>query len=151
MTELLNDFYGQYYLWLKAFHVIAAVAWMAGLFYLPRLFVYHSESKNPEMHATFVVMEKRLYKIIMVPAMHTVILLGGILLCRPGFITTWNTYIKMICVFMLIMFQFYLNYCRQRLSDGTNQKTSRFFRIINEIPTLLLIIIIICAIVKPLP
>ena len=149
MIQHLVIFISDYYLWLKAFHLIAVIAWMAGLFYLPRLFVYHVESQNPDTKKTLAVMEKRLYKIIIMPAMHGVIILGGLLLILPGFLASIYMHIKMLCVFGLLVFQFYLNHCRWRLANGTNTKTSRFFRIINEIPTLLLIIIVICVIVKP--
>ncbi len=149
MTQRLIFFVNDYYLWIKAFHLIAVIAWMAGLFYLPRLFVYHVESQNTETQATLAVMEKRLYQMIIMPAMHMAVLFGGLLLVLPGLLTSGYMHIKMLCVFGLLVFQFYLNHCRRRLANGTNKKTSRFFRIINEIPTVLLIIIIICVIVKP--
>lgn len=149
MTQNLIFFVHEYYLWLKAFHLIAVIAWMAGLFYLPRLFVYHVESQNPQTQNTLAVMEKRLYQIIIMPAMHGAVLLGALLLVLPGLLTSGYMHIKMLCVFGLLVFQFYLDRCRRHLANGTNKKTSRFFRIINEIPTLLLIVIVICVIVKP--
>lgn len=149
MADKITSFVIDYYLWIKAFHVIAVIAWMAGLFYLPRLFVYHVESPHRQTQETLAVMERRLYKMIMVPAMHMAVGLGGLLLFIPGFLQSRYMHIKILCVLLLIMFQFYLNYCRQQLVCGLNIKTSRFFRLINEIPTLLLIIIVICVIVKP--
>ena len=97
----------------------------------------------------WAVMERRLYKIIITPAMHAAVFLGCLLLFIPGFLQSGYMHIKILCVLLLIMFQFYLRYCHQQLVCGFNKKTSRFFRIINEIPTLLLIIIVLCVIVKP--
>jgi putative membrane protein len=149
MVDKITLFVIDYYLWIKAFHLIAVVAWMAGLFYLPRLFVYHVESPHQATRDTLAVMERRLYKMIIMPAMHAALLLGCLLLFIPGFLQSGYMHIKILCVLLLIMFQFYLSYCHQQLVRGLNKKTSRFFRIINEIPTLLLIIIVICVIVKP--
>ncbi len=143
------DFLDHYYLWIKAFHLIAVIAWMAGLFYLPRLFVYHVETSIRETRETFVVMEARLYKIIMQPAMHLTLTLGILLAMVPG---TWSSpwlHAKLAAVFLLVLFHFFLNTCRKELAEGRCRFTGKFFRIINEIPTLLLIIIVIFAIVKP--
>lgn len=142
-------FISHYYLWIKAFHVFFVICWMAGLFYLPRLFVYHVEATLPEMKATFEVMEAKLYKIIIMPAMKMSVILGVLLLYIPGFLSQGYMHLKILCVFLLIVFQYYLNHCRRQLASGVNKKSSRFFRLINEIPTLLLIIIVICVIVKP--
>ncbi len=145
----MTQFITNYYLWIKAFHVFFVICWMAGLFYLPRLFVYHVDATLPEMKATFEVMEAKLYKIIIMPAMKMSTILGGLLLFIPGFFSQGYMHLKILCVFLLIVFQFYLNHCRHQLALGSNKKSSRFFRLINEIPTVLLIIIIICVIVKP--
>jgi putative membrane protein len=142
-------FVSNYYLWIKAFHLLFVMCWMAGLFYLPRLFVYHADATIPEMKATFELMEARLYKIIIMPSMKMSIILGVFLLFVPGFLMQGYMHLKILCVFLLIVFQFYLNHCRHQLALGTNKKSSRFFRLINEIPSILLIIIIICVIVKP--
>ena len=131
MIETLVQLASDYYLWLKAFHVIAVTAWMAGLFYLPRLFVYHVESQHPQTQETFCVMERRLYKIIMVPAMSMSLFLGGMLLLVSGSLESGSFHLKILCVFGLIMFQSYLERCRRQLACGTNTRTSRFFRIIN--------------------
>ncbi len=143
------QFISTYYLWIKAFHVFFVICWMAGLFYLPRLFVYHVEATLPEMKATFEKMEARLYKFIIMPAMKMSIILGIFLLFIPGFLSQGYMHIKILCVLLLIVFQFYLNHCRHQLALGINKKSSKFFRLINEIPTVLLLIIIICIIVKP--
>ncbi len=149
MIDTITDFVIDHYLWIKAWHLIFVIAWMAGLFYLPRLFVYHVETRNKETQATLAVMELRLYKIIMMPAMHIAVLLGGLLLFIPGTLQSGYIHIKILCVLLLIVFQFYLGHCRRQLASSLNKKNSRFFRIINEIPTLLLIVIVICVIVKP--
>lgn len=145
MVEFVSD----YYLWIKAFHVIFVTCWMAGMFYLPRLFVYHAETNHLETKKTFEIMERKLYRGIMTPSMYLSVILGGLLLLIPGTLSSGYIHLKILCVFLLIMFQFYLNHCRLQLAQDKNTKTSRFFRIINELPLVLLIIIIVCVIVKP--
>jgi putative membrane protein len=142
-------FVSDYYLWIKAFHVIFVTCWMAGIFYLPRLFVYHVETNHSETKKTFEIMERKLYRGIMTPSMYLSVILGGLLLFIPGTLSSGYIHLKILCVFLLIMFQFYLNHCRLQLAQGKNSKTSRFFRIINELPIVLLIIIVVCVIVKP--
>lgn len=149
MPEHLISIIEDYYLWIKAFHIIAVIAWMAGLFYLPRLFIYHIETDHFETKETFVIMERKLYKIIMQPAMHLSLLLGFALSMLPG---TWSSpwiHLKLLAVFFLVGFHLMLNVWRKALKTNTCHRTSRFFRIINEIPTLLLIIIVIAVVVKP--
>jgi putative membrane protein len=125
------------------------MAWMAGLFYLPRLFVYHVEASNQEMRDTFCVMERRLFKIIMQPAMHFALALGIILAMLPG---TWSApwfHLKLTAIIILISYHYFLNKCRKDLLNGCCQRSSRFFRIINEIPSVILIIILIAVYVRP--
>lgn len=154
MNLSLNNFafLQPYYLWIKAFHMVSIVAWMAGIFYMPRLLVYHTQAQSKgEASSFFEIMEKRLYKIIMVPAMHLSLVLGIILAIIPDVIN-WSSgwlHVKLLCVLALIFFQYQLNRWRQELAQGSCTKSTRFFRVINEIPTLLLIIICICVIVKP--
>ena len=105
--------------------------------------------KKPETKKTFEIMERKLYRGIMTPSMCLSVILGGLLLLIPGTLSSGYIHLKILCVFLLIMFQFYLNHCRLQLAQDKNTKTSRFFRIINELPLVLLIIIIICVIVKP--
>lgn len=143
------DFFSQYYLLIKVIHIVAMVAWMAGVFYLPRLFVYHCDKQNSEIAKTFIVMEEKLYRIIMKPAMHTTLLTGILLVLIRGDHKAIWVLLKLCCVFLLIMFQFYLDRCRLELAAGQCEKEPRFFRIINEIPTLLLILIVICVVFKP--
>lgn len=142
-------FVSNYYLWIKSFHVVFVTCWMAGLFYLPRLFVYHVETNHLETKRTFEVMERKLYRGIIVPSMYLSVVLGGLLLFIPGTLLNGYIHLKILCVLLLIMFQFYLSHCRLQLASGKNSRTSCFFRIINEIPVVLLIIIVVCVIVKP--
>lgn len=138
------------YLWIKALHLVAIVAWMAGLFYLPRLFVYHVgvDSKS-EAAQLFQMMEYRLYHIIMVPSMLLSLASGIFLVIIQNNWSAGWFHLKLTCVVFLVAFQHLLSYWRKQLATGTCTRTAPFFRIINEVPTLLLIIIVISVIVKP--
>lgn len=145
---MLSSFVNDYFLWIKAIHIIAMVAWMAGLFYLPRLFVYHVES--PAINKdTFVLMEEKLYRVIMTPAMHTTLLFGFLMLMDSAYLKEGWMHLKITCVGGLVAFQFWLNQFRKQLREGGCTKSGKFFRMINEIPTFLLIIIVICVVIKP--
>lgn len=138
------------YLWIKAVHVFAIIAWMAGLLYLPRLFVYHV-GVNPTSEAArlFTIMEYRLSKIIIVPSMFLSLASGFFLAMIQQ---TWSAgwfHLKLACVFSLLIFQHFLGLWRKQLALGTCEHNAPFFRIINEVPSLLLIVIIISVIVKP--
>ena len=141
------DFISDFYLWIKVIHIVAVVAWMAGLFYLPRLFVYHVEF--PENGKMLEIMEEKLSRIIMKPAMHLVIFSGILLLLMPGKVIVPWMHAKFACVFLLVMFNSYLEVLRKQLKLGVCTKSSKFLRTINEIPTLLLILIVIFVIIKP--
>lgn len=143
------DFLSDYYLWIKAFHVMGVIAWMAALFYLPRLFVYHRETSSVEIHETFKVMQRRLYKIIMNPAMHFSLVTGVILAIIQDVWTDPWFHLKLAAVIFLIAYHFFLNYCRKLLANDNCHYSGRFFRIINEVPTVLMAIIVIAVIVKP--
>ncbi len=146
----MADFLLSHILGLKAFHVICIIAWMAGLFYFPRLLVYHTKNKhNPEICTLFQVMEVRLYKIIMIPAM-ILSLISGVIIASVTL--TWSfgwMHLKLLAVVFLIVFQFMLGHWSQRLATNNCDHSEKFFRIINEIPTILLIIIIVSVIIKP--
>lgn len=147
--DRLADAAFPYFLTIKFIHLLAVFCWMAGLFYLPRIFVYHAESVDESVKCTLDVMAEKLYRIIMVPAMHTSILFGSLLFVLPhNRIAGWM-HVKISCILGLIVFQYYLNRCRQQLADRSSSKTGSFFRKINEIPTIALIIILICAVFKP--
>ncbi len=140
------------YPWIKAAHIVSVVAWMAGLLYLPRLFVYHAEARpGSDAGATFRVMERRLLRGIMNPAIIATWVFGIALALTPG-IVDWHQgwiYAKLAAVGGLTEFHHRLARWRKALADGGDTHTPRFFRIINEIPTLLLILIVIMVVVKP--
>ena len=142
-----------YYLLFKSLHLIAVISWMAGLLYLPRIFVYHVEnSEKKETIEIFEIMEKRLYFYIMRPAMILSWLFGIILIYTNGidiFSQIWM-HIKLGLVVLLTIYHEYLGICLKSLKLKTNTKSAKFFRIINEVPTILLIIIIFVVIFKPL-
>ena len=142
-----------YYLLFKSLHLIAVISWMAGLLYLPRIFVYHVEnSEKKETTEIFKVMEKRLYFYIMRPAMILSWLFGIILIYISGidiFSQLW-VHIKLGLVVILTIYHEYLGICLKSLKLKTNTKTSKFFRIINEVPTIILIFIIFIVIFKPI-
>ena len=141
------------YLLLKSLHLIAVIAWMAGLLYLPRIFVYHVEnSEKKEITEIFEIMEKRLYFYIMRPAMLLTWLFGIILIYNIGhevFSYLWIQ-VKLCLIILLTIYHEYLGKCLKTLKLGTNKRSSKFFRIINEIPTVLLIFIVFVIIFKPL-
>ena len=142
-----------YYLLFKSLHLIAVISWMAGLLYLPRIFVYHVEnSEKKETTEIFEIMEKRLYLYIMRPAMILSWLFGIILIYISG-IDTFSQFwmhIKLGLVVLLTIYHEYLGVCLKSLKLKTNTKTSKFFRIINEVPTIILIFIIFIVIFKPI-
>ena len=141
------------YLLFKSLHLIAVISWMVGLLYLPRIFVYHVEN-NEKKQATkiFEVMEKRLYFYIMRPAMILTWLFGIILIYLNGaeiFSQLWMQ-LKIILVILLSIFHEYLGRCIYSLKNNTNLRSAKYFRIINEIPTITLILVIFIVIFKPI-
>ena len=141
------------YLTFKALHLISVISWMAGLLYLPRIFVYHVENNEKKQTTDiFEIMEKRLYFYIMRPAMILTWIFGFILIYLNGleiFSQLWMQ-IKIILVILLSVFNEYLGKCIYSLKNNTNTKSSRYFRIINEIPTISLILIVFLVIFKPI-
>ena len=141
------------YFLFKSLHLIAIISWMAGLLYLPRIFVYHVENiEKKETVETFQIMEKKLYFYIMYPAMILSWTFGLILIFIIGFSSLSFLWLKLKLLFVILLtiYHFYLGNCLNRLKENINKRTSRFFRIINEIPTILLILIIFSIIFKPL-
>ena len=139
------------YLTLKAIHVIAVISWMVGLLYLPRLFVYHVENNSAEVAKTFKVMEKRLMKIIMNPAMIITWLTGLSILWISGLGSIFSLWMSIKFLFVIIL-SGYHGFLSKSLKDfelDRNKRSSKFFRIINEIPTIILIIIVFLVIFKP--
>jgi putative membrane protein len=141
------------YLLLKSLHLIAVISWMAGLLYLPRIFVYHVENlKNENTSSTFKVMERKLYYYIMTPAMILAWLFGLLLVSSLGFeilSTTWIK-LKLLLVGLLTAYHFYLSKLLLNFKLDKNIKSSKFFRIINEVPTILLIFIVFIVVFKPI-
>ena len=142
-----------FYLTLKALHLIAVIAWMAGLLYLPRIFVYHVENnQNKDVINIFQVMEKRLYFYIMRPAMILTWIFGIILIYLGGieiFSQLWLQ-LKLVLVILLSIYHEYLGKCLYSLKNGTNTRSSKYFRVINEIPTIILILVVFIVIFKPI-
>jgi len=134
-------------------HLIAVISWMAGLLYLPRIFVYHTENlEDNNTSSIFKIMEKKLYLYIMMPAMVLSWIFGMILISNIGFETLSTLWIKikLILVILLTLYHFYLGKLLEDFRLNKNTKSSKFFRIINEVPTLLLILIVFIVIFKPL-
>jgi putative membrane protein len=146
MTEFLAPFYP----WLKALHVISVIAWMAGIFYLPRLYVYHAESApGSEKSETFKVMERRLLKAIMNPAMIATWVFGILVAFAGGWWTAPWLHAKLVLVLVMSGFHGWLARCRRDFAGDRNRYASRTYRIANEVPTLLMILIVILVVVKP--
>ena len=139
------------YLWIKAFHIIAVISWMAGLLYLPRLFVYHAETSIGSVRAeTFKVMERRLLKAIMTPAMIASFAFGiWMLALAPGLLYEPWMHVKILCVLLMAGCHGAFSKMRRRLENDEQPKTPRAYKIWNEVPTVLMIIIVFMAIVKP--
>lgn len=141
------------YLWYKALHTIALIAWMAGMLYLPRLFVYHAQAKiGSESSETFKIMERRLLRFITTPAMIITIILGILLIARDSsyYLSAGWLHAKLLFVFIMIGMHGYFAKTVRVFAQDKNLKTAKFYKIINEVPTVLMIIIIILVIVKPI-
>ena len=141
------------YLTLKALHLIAVISWMAGLLYLPRIFVYHSEnSVEKNVSEVFKTMEFKLYNYIMMPAMILSWIFGLLLISSIGFnqLSNYWLILKLIFAVILTAYHFFLGTCLNKFKRNENNFSSRFFRVFNEIPTLLLILIIFVVVFKPL-
>ena len=140
------------YLLFKSLHLIAVISWMAGLLYLPRIFVYHSENNNEIISNVFKTMEKKLFYYIMTPAMTLSWIFGLVLIHKIGFDQLGSLWLqlKLILVVILTAYHFYLGSLLNQFKVDRNKKTSKFYRYINEIPTLLLILIVFIVIFKPI-
>ena len=140
------------YLLFKSLHLISVISWMAGLLYLPRIFVYHSENNNEIITSVFKTMERKLYYYIMSPAMTLSWLFGLALLHKIGFqeLASLWLQLKLIFVVLLSAYHFYLGFLLNKFKFDQNEKTSKFYRYINEIPTVILIIVVFLAIFKPI-
>ena len=140
-----------FYLYIKSFHLIFLIAWMVSLLYLPRLFLYHSTvSKSDTSYSLLLLMEMRLIKIIAIPAMVLTFVFGIILLYQNKYLIYENYFIiKLISVLLLIIFQVYLIHTYYMFKASRNIRLQKFYKIINEIPTILMIIIILFVVLQP--
>jgi putative membrane protein len=140
------------YPWIKALHVVSVIAWMAGLLYLPRLFVYHAaETPGSPTAETFKIMERRLLRAIMNPAMIAVFVFGTLLALTPG-IVDWASlwiYAKLVLVAGLAVLHHAMGRWRKDFAEDRNTRPARFYRILNEVPTVLMIAVVILVIVRP--
>jgi protoporphyrinogen IX oxidase len=138
------------YLWIKSLHILAVISWMAGMLYLPRLFVYHADIQHGSAQANlFQTMEYRLQRYIMTPALLVAWLTGLYLAYSAGFFHAPWLHAKLGLVVIMSGLHGYLSSLRKSLASGQNRHTSRFFRIINEAPTVLMIVIVVLVVVKP--
>ena len=144
------------YLLFKSIHLIAVISWMAGLLYLPRIFVYHSEAvqnnKSEDLISIFKVMERRLFIYIMNPAMIASWIFGVLLIHTIGIDNFGFLWLKLKLLFVIILtiYHFFLLQCLRKFAENNNSYSPKFYKIINEIPTILLIIIILVVVFKPL-
>lgn len=142
----------EYYTWILAFHVMSFVSWMAMLFYLPRLYVYHAEhAANAGFTEVVAIQEDKLYHFIGVPAMWATVLSGGAMIAlNPELFQSGGwLHAKLTAALLLIVYHFTLGRYKKKLQEGSCMKSGRFFRAYNEVPTLLMIFIVIMVVVKP--
>lgn len=136
------------YLIFKTIHIISVITWMAALFYLPRLFVYHATKEiGSDSSETFKVMESKLLKIIANPSL-TLVWISGLVLLNYKGLEIWLI-LKMFLVMAMTLFHFYLNFLRIGFENDSNQKTENFYRVINELPTVLLLLIVVLVVFQP--
>ena len=140
------------YLLFKSLHLISVISWMAGLLYLPRIFVYHAEAEHASQRQIFKVMERKLYFYIMTPAMVLSWVFGLLLIHSIGFQQLGQTWmvLKIVFVLLLTIYHFYLGKTLNKFKIDQNNRSHKFYRLINEIPTILLILIVFVVIFKPL-
>lgn len=148
----MTDALAALYPWTKALHLISVIAWLAGMFYLPRLYAYHAEAEpgSPQSE-TFKVMERRLLRAIVNPAMVATFVFGAALLFTPG-VVDWSQgwiWVKLACVLALGALHGAFSRWRKDFADDRNRRPARFYKIANELPTLLMVVIVIMAVVKP--
>jgi putative membrane protein len=141
----------EYYLWIQAFHIIAVIAWMAAMLYLPRLFVYHVEAETASIQSeTFKIMERRLLRYIATPAMIATWVLGGLMIfANPDLLSQGYLHLKLTLVFLLSGFHGACAAWMKKFARDENNKSQKFYRIANEVPTVFMIAIVILAVVKP--
>ena len=140
------------YLLFKSLHIIAVISWMAGLLYLPRIFVYHSEANHESQKNVFKIMERKLYNYIMMPAMLLSWLFGVLLIHSLGFAVFAELWmqIKTVSIIILTYYHFLLGKYLNDFAINDNKNSSKFYRIINEVPTIILIVVVFVVVFKPL-
>jgi len=148
----MYEFLISYYPWIKALHIMAIIAWMAGLFYLPRLFVYHAEQAavGSELDQTFQVMEEKLLRVIMNPAMIVAWIAGLVMIGLGAF--DWSaawSWIKLVSVLLMTAAHGWMAVRRKEFARGENTRTGRTYRMFNEVPTVLMVLIVVAVIVRP--
>ncbi len=147
----MQEFFAQHYEWLRAFHIISVIAWMAGMLYLPRLFVYHAGAeKGSDKSETFKIMERRLLKAIINPASIAAWLFGGLMLwANPALFSQPWMQVKLGGVVLLsVLHHVFIRWVKMFAADE-NSREARFYRLVNEIPTVLMIVIVIMAVAEP--
>ncbi|UVL61180.1 protoporphyrinogen oxidase HemJ [Pseudomonas sp. B21-032] len=138
------------FLWIKALHIVSVVCWFAGLFYLPRLFVYHAQSQDSISQERFVIMERKLYRGIMLPAMVASLVFGiWLLSLTPGFMSQGWMHAKLTLVVLLIGYHHMCGAQLKRFARGENTRSHVFYRWFNEVPVLVLLAVVILVVVKP--
>lgn len=150
---MIGDFLADWYFWILALHIMSVIAWMAGMFYLPRLFVYHTERApiGSEMSETFKVMELKLLRVIINPAMISTWVFGLCLVFTPGIID-WGQiwpWVKTAMVLVMSTFHGWLSTRRKEFARDENTRSGRTYRLANELPTVLMFVIVIMVVVKP--
>ncbi|MBM3108284.1 MAG: protoporphyrinogen oxidase HemJ [Pseudomonas sp.] len=138
------------FLWIKALHIVSVVCWFAGLFYLPRLFVYHAQSQDSISQERFIVMERKLYRGIMLPSMIATLVFGiWLMSLTPGFLSQGWMHAKLTLVILLIGYHHMCGAQLKRFARGENTRSHVFYRWFNEVPVLILLAIVILVVVKP--
>lgn len=147
----MKEFILEYYTWIKALHMIAVISWMAGLLYLPRLFVYHADAKKgSELSETLKIMERKLLRIIMNPAMIAAWVFGGAMLyANPDLIQSPWMHVKLTAIVLITGFHHALIRWRKHFFNDQNKHPAKFYRLMNEVPTILMIVIVVMVIVRP--
>ena len=152
MSAMITEFLANWYLVAKSLHVISVIAWMAGLFYLPRLYVYHVEQveTGSKTDLMFQTMERRLLRAIINPAMVATWVFGLALVFTPGVVdwSDWWPWVKATCVLMMSWFHGWLAARRKEFASGTNTRSGRTYRMMNEVPTVLMIVIVFAVITR---
>ena len=138
------------YLWIKALHIVSIVCWFAGLFYLPRLFVYHASSEDTASRERFCIMERKLYRGIMLPSMIATLVFGiWLIVLSPGWMSQGWLHAKLLLVVLLIGYHHMCGAQLKRFARGENTRSHKFYRWFNEIPVVILLLIVILVVVKP--